>query len=437
MADFYPILKRAIGALPDNSLSARRAIYARARDALERQLRGLNPPISDSDLLTEQLALEDTIRRLEEESLLQQQERANLGLDTPPVSIFQPKEEAQSPPVASPDGAIKPELRGPIPESEKPEGSIGLRAPPPLSPMPDMSGLEKGKPANGAAEAGSGLPNLALPKSKKRPVAAAGSAKAAARLPADVASSRNRKFIALGLAAMVIVGGIAFFTREKASNYTARQTTAPAPPTTSVEPGKTEGRLASAETPEAPAASTPSPDVALPILGRAFMVLEVPGGAPSQHQGRVLWEFTPEPGAKTAEKVVRAQIDFPSGGIRVDFSLARNLDKTLDVSHTVLVVFETAPSIGAVSEMSAIEWRERENQAGATLQGTLVPVQENFFTLGLDHTDSVMAKNLDLFRNQKWMVFEMRFANGRRGAILVEKGTTGERVIAEALRVWK
>jgi len=281
-----------------------------------------------------------------------------------------------------------------------------------------------------------GVLAVGVPKPGKRPSASLDKAKPVARLSADAVSRRNRTFIALGLVAMAIVGGIAFFTREKASTYAAKQVAAPNTPA-KVEAGKTEGRLASAEPPEgaAPPASAESP---LPVLARAFMVLEVPGGAaPSQHQGRVLWEFTPEPGGKSTEKVLRAQLDFPTAGVRVDFSLARNLDQSLDVSHTVLVVFETAPSIGSVTEMSAIEWRERENQAGTILQGTLVPVQDNFFTLGLDKTDAAITKNIDLIRNQKWMVFEMRFANGRRGAILAEKGTTGERVVADALRSWK
>jgi hypothetical protein len=48
-----------------------------------------------------------------------------------------------------------------------------------------------------------------------------------------------------------------------------------------------------------------------------------------------------------------------------------------------------------------------------------------------------MKRNLDLLRTQKWMVFEFRLENGRRGAVLVEKSQVGENALTEALRDWR
>ena len=48
MADFYPILARAVAGLSETSPEARRAIYDRARAALVSQLRGLDPPLSEA-----------------------------------------------------------------------------------------------------------------------------------------------------------------------------------------------------------------------------------------------------------------------------------------------------------------------------------------------------------------------------------------------------
>ena len=45
MADFHPILARAIAGLTDKSPEARRAVYDRARTALLAQLRSLDPPL--------------------------------------------------------------------------------------------------------------------------------------------------------------------------------------------------------------------------------------------------------------------------------------------------------------------------------------------------------------------------------------------------------
>ena len=44
---------------------ARRALYERARTALVTQLRSVDPPLSESEITKERLALEDAIRKVE------------------------------------------------------------------------------------------------------------------------------------------------------------------------------------------------------------------------------------------------------------------------------------------------------------------------------------------------------------------------------------
>ena len=71
MADYYPLISRAVGALEKNSGENRRAIYDRARAALLAQLRGVTPPLDESDITRERLALEESIRKVEAESARQ------------------------------------------------------------------------------------------------------------------------------------------------------------------------------------------------------------------------------------------------------------------------------------------------------------------------------------------------------------------------------
>ncbi len=71
MADYYPLISRAVAALDKNSGENRRAIYERARAALLAQLRGVTPPLSESDITRERLALEESIRKVEAESARQ------------------------------------------------------------------------------------------------------------------------------------------------------------------------------------------------------------------------------------------------------------------------------------------------------------------------------------------------------------------------------
>src|SRR5665213_2782399 len=68
MADYYPLIARAVAGLDKNSGENRRALYDRARSALVNQLRGVDPPLDESDITRERLALEEAIRRLEAEA---------------------------------------------------------------------------------------------------------------------------------------------------------------------------------------------------------------------------------------------------------------------------------------------------------------------------------------------------------------------------------
>lgn len=68
MADYYPLIARAVSGLDKNTGENRRALYERARAALVNQLRGVDPPLDESDITRERLALEEAIRKLEVEA---------------------------------------------------------------------------------------------------------------------------------------------------------------------------------------------------------------------------------------------------------------------------------------------------------------------------------------------------------------------------------
>ncbi|MBB1093807.1 hypothetical protein HUU61_21250, partial [Rhodopseudomonas palustris] len=69
MADYYPLIARAISGLdPSAPGEQRRAIYERARAALIAQLRGVQPPLTESEITRERLALEEAVRKVESEA---------------------------------------------------------------------------------------------------------------------------------------------------------------------------------------------------------------------------------------------------------------------------------------------------------------------------------------------------------------------------------
>jgi hypothetical protein len=69
MADYHPLITRAVEGLSNSTAETRRTLYERARAALVAQLRGIDPPLSEAEITRERLALEDAIRKVEAESV--------------------------------------------------------------------------------------------------------------------------------------------------------------------------------------------------------------------------------------------------------------------------------------------------------------------------------------------------------------------------------
>src|SRR3954469_23488826 len=69
MADYYPLVAKAVAGLEKNTGEGRRALYERARSALVAQLRGMSdPPLTEAEITRERLALEEAIRKVEAEA---------------------------------------------------------------------------------------------------------------------------------------------------------------------------------------------------------------------------------------------------------------------------------------------------------------------------------------------------------------------------------
>src|ERR1051325_10096265 len=65
MADYHPLISRAVAGLEKNTGENRRVLYERARAALVNQLRSVEPALEESDITRERLALEEAIRKVE------------------------------------------------------------------------------------------------------------------------------------------------------------------------------------------------------------------------------------------------------------------------------------------------------------------------------------------------------------------------------------
>jgi hypothetical protein len=69
MADYFPLISKVVAGLAANSSSeSRQALYDKVRAALLDELRVADPPFSEFQIMSERLALEDAVSRVEEEA---------------------------------------------------------------------------------------------------------------------------------------------------------------------------------------------------------------------------------------------------------------------------------------------------------------------------------------------------------------------------------
>jgi hypothetical protein len=68
MAEYYAVLKKAIGGLDGGSSDARRIVYDKARNALIGQLKAVDPPLTTAEISRQRLELEEAIRKVEREA---------------------------------------------------------------------------------------------------------------------------------------------------------------------------------------------------------------------------------------------------------------------------------------------------------------------------------------------------------------------------------
>jgi hypothetical protein len=126
MADYHPLIARAIDGLGTSTGEARRALYERARAALVAQLRSIDPPLSEADITRERLALEDAIRKVEADTV--RRLRSEPRPAAPPLRPSPPAAKPQAPPAppprerpSPPPGGMPPRADVTRPEAQRAE----------------------------------------------------------------------------------------------------------------------------------------------------------------------------------------------------------------------------------------------------------------------------------------------------------------------------
>jgi hypothetical protein len=90
VTEYHALIAQAVGSLDQNTGKARRALYERARTTQVTQLRAIHPPLSESVIAKERLALENAIRKVETDNARESGTKAR----EPRLGIAPPRPDA-------------------------------------------------------------------------------------------------------------------------------------------------------------------------------------------------------------------------------------------------------------------------------------------------------------------------------------------------------
>jgi len=409
MADFYPILARAVAGLPETSPEARRAIYDRARTALVAQLRGLDPPLSEAEIMRERLALDEAVARIEADY-----------------------DEAPAPPPAS-DGPVIRTIENP---------TLPIRPPmpkkaPEFAPLPAPAGQDDGEPLAEPAEPQVARPRVQPPRERRVK-------------PGHIRSAVVGGVVAVAVAAIaatIYVHKLRPQDAPRTNGETAQRAQAPQPETggkiaeRAGEPQQ--NRPAGSPQGGTPGTPVPQPGGEIAVAQRAVLFVEVPE-TPQQPQvsnGRVFWRLDSESAGqgRPIETIVRATVEIPDIGLSLDFTIRRNTDSAFPASHIIGLRFTSTgdPATQAVKEVGVPQFKTAEGERGAPLSAINSALGDNLFVAALSNVPVEVERNLDLILNRSWIDVPVRFASGRRGIITFEKGVSGSQTLADAFGRWR
>ena len=431
MADYYPLIARAISGLDKNTGEHRRALYDRARGALVSQLRGVVPTLDETDITRERLALEEAIRKVEAEAA----KRARS--DAP---------EAGEPSLR--DRGLR-DFRETVAEAEGLGGAAAearRAAHATYEAMPAESEPHYFEPPRAAEP-----PRVTEPALTEEALHEGGYVPPAP-LPGsyedeDIYTRRPARsyggIIKLAVLLLVLIGitGAAYWQRHAIGSMVANFRSQPASkPKDAAQPAvrpKIADRIGQAGQTTPDAANAPAAAVAQKVV----LYDEDPNDPQGKrYVGSALWRTeTVSPGPGLApELAVRADIEIPERKLRMIWSLRRNTDKALPASHTIEIMFTLPADFpeGGIGNVPGVLMKQNEQARGVPLAGLAVKVTNGYFLIGLSAVDVDEQRNIQLLKERDWFDIPVVYTSGKRAILAMEKGTPGTRAFEEAFRAW-
>ncbi|MGE4373701.1 MAG: hypothetical protein AB7E29_12540 [Xanthobacter sp.] len=442
MADYYPLLVRAISSLPQNSAEARRAVFDRARAALLKQLRSVSPPLPEGEITRERLSLEEAIRRIEADLAAQDNDTPDEDLSADAAGDESGAEQSSGGNMAGAGAYAPPAGQGAATDDSHDDAPA---APSETDGAAGDEGAEAAPPEVQRADAATtGAATGPLPRGQVRSRDAAreaGLRPGLKRAEKPASSWKKPALWALLVVVALIIIGLVFVNRSAVLDHEPQTATAPA--TTQAQPDrpKNADRMASA----ADDAARRAPDSARQQAAgtqRAVLLEESPGGntPPQSFEGTVTWKtetFEAGPGLPP-ELGVRGVVTVPERQISMEFVLRRNMDQTLPASHTIELSFDLPKdfAFGPIASIPGIRMKPTQQAQGVPLAGLSVRVNPTLFLVGLSTVPAERQRNVTLMQLYPWIDVPFVYENNKRAVILFDKGTTGEQAFHEAFASW-
>ncbi|MFN3657158.1 MAG: hypothetical protein ACK4UO_07880 [Pseudolabrys sp.] len=448
MADYIPLISRAVGGLEHNTGENRRVLYERARVALVNQLRSLEPPLEEADITRERLALEDAIRRVEAEAAQAEEAPAEEAPAEAPPADDHPRLREQGlrdfrETMAEAEGlgeASSTATRSAREAYERMPGEPAPHAAEPLEPAPHYfeppaeESAAPGEPEAERAEA----PPFEPPPPEQHPEPL--EEDEYARPPRDWS-----RIVKVGVLLLVVLGlaAVGYWQRGTISSMVAGlRSSPPAVEKPTARPAPPAGQ------PKIADRIGPSSDTAAPSTAPAAAVAQKvvlydedtsdPQG--KRYVGSAIWRTeTVSPGPGLApELAVRADVEIPERRLRMTWSLRRNTDKALPASHTIEILFSVPADFaeGGINNVPGVLMKQNEQARGVPLAGLAVKVTTGYFLIGLSAVEIDVQRNSQLLKERDWFDIPIVYTSGKRAILAVEKGTPGARAFEEAFRAW-
>ena len=449
MADYHPLVARAVSGLDKNTGENRRALYERARAALVAQLRNVEPALDESDITRERLALEEAIRKVEAEAVKRQRPDVADAPEPPPTLSDQGLRGFRET-VADAEGLggaaaaanrSAHEVYEAMPDDRPPSaaGDNEVHAAEHyFEPQPAAELLQSHEPKQTGEYAPPPEAQRAAPPRPFSPPRYEADDEIYSRPPRSYGGGVKLILLVLVLAG---VAGIGYWQRNNIMTMvTSLRSSTPAPKSHEATEPASRPKIAdrigpAAGSPEA--ANAPAAAVAQKVV----LYDEDPSNPKgTRYVGSALWRTeTVSPGPGLApELAIRADVEIPERHMRMTWSLRRNTDKALPASHTIEIMF-TLPadfSEGGVANVPGVLMKQDEQARGVPLAGLAVKVTNGYFLIGLSAVDTDVERNIQLLKERDWFDIPIVYTSGKRAILALEKGTPGMRAFEEAFRAW-